>query len=90
MRGPNGQVLVRNLYYRFKIHHVGHNAMRLIRLLFSPLIFGLAFLTPLIAQVLTTLGWQPAGVDPIWIGLMLGGGLGMMAQIRGSWFWVKS
>lgn len=63
--------------------------MKLLGFLFSPLVFGLAFLAPLISQSLLALNWQIAGVDTIWVGLLIGGGLGLMAQIRGSWFWLK-
>lgn len=63
--------------------------MKLLGFLFSPLVFGLAFLAPLIGQSLLALNWQIAGVDTIWVGLVIGGGLGLMAQIRGSWFWVR-
>ena len=63
--------------------------MKLLGFLFSPLVFGMAFLAPLIGQSLLALNWQIPGVDPIWIGLVIGGALGLMAQIRGSWFWVR-
>ncbi|RPG30632.1 MAG: hypothetical protein CBC52_004025 [Gammaproteobacteria bacterium TMED92] len=63
--------------------------MKLIRLLFSPLVFGLAFLAPLIAQSVIALNWQILGLDPLWTGLAVGGGLGLMAQLRGSWVWIK-
>ncbi|HCY04342.1 MAG TPA: hypothetical protein DHU16_02735 [Gammaproteobacteria bacterium] len=63
--------------------------MKLLGFLFSPLVFGLAFLAPLIGQSLLALNWQIAGVDTICVGLVIGGGLGLMAQIRGSWFWVR-
>ena len=63
--------------------------MKLLNVLFSPMFFGLAFLTPLVAQTLIALDWPNAGVDPLWVGLMIGGGLGLMAQLRGSWFWLR-
>ena len=63
--------------------------MKLLQILFSSLVFGLAFLTPLVAQTLIALGWPNAGVDPLWVGLRVGGGLGLMAQLRGSWFWLR-
>ncbi|MBK89508.1 MAG: hypothetical protein CMQ44_11700 [Gammaproteobacteria bacterium] len=63
--------------------------MKLLGFIFSPLVFGVAFLTPLISQCLVALNWQILGVDTIWVGLILGGGLGLMAHLRGSWFWVK-
>ena len=51
--------------------------MKLLKILFSPMVFGLAFLTPLTAQALIYLGWPNAGVDPLWVGLLVGGGLGL-------------
>lgn len=61
---------------------------KLIKGYFSPLLFGLAFLAPLIAQSLTALGIS-AGAPALGIGLAVGGVLGLMAQLRGSWLWVK-
>jgi hypothetical protein len=61
---------------------------KLIKGYFSPLLFGLAFLTPLIAQSLTALGIS-TGTPALITGLAIGGGLGLMAQLRGSWLWVK-
>ena len=63
--------------------------MKAIKFLFSPIVFGLGFIGPLIAELisLSNLG-LPAGA-PLIAGLMLGGILGVLAQIRGSWVWVK-
>ena len=63
--------------------------MKAIKFLFSPPIFGLGFMGPLIAEliVLTQLD-LPSGV-PLIAGLIIGGGLGLLAQARGSWVWVK-
>lgn len=61
---------------------------KLIGILFSPLLFGVGFVAPLSAQILTAVGYS-AGVDNIYIGLAIGGSLGLMAQVRGSWVWVK-
>lgn len=63
--------------------------MKLIGFLFSPIVFGLGFLAPLIAQTLTASGLVIAGMDNIYIGLIIGGLLGLIAQFRGSWVWVK-
>ena len=53
---------------------------------FGPLVFGLGFLVPLIAQTLERTGWQaPLGLSPLVFGLILGGTLGLIAQIRGRW-----
>ncbi len=56
---------------------------------FAPIVFALAFLVPLIAQSLTALDVSIAGIPNIVIGLIVGGGLGLMAHFRGSWIWVK-
>lgn len=61
---------------------------KLIKWYFSPLLFGLAFMAPLTAQILIALGIETP-VAPIVIGLIVGGGLGLMAQFRGSWLWIK-
>ncbi len=53
---------------------------------FGPLIFGLAFIAPLIAQIMTAMGWvAPFDLSSLTVGLLVGGGLGLIAQIRGRW-----
>ena len=53
---------------------------------FGPLIFGLGFIAPLSAQIIAAAGWTlPFGLTPLIAGLMIGGGLGLIAQIRGTW-----
>ncbi len=62
--------------------------VQVIKLIFflGPLLFGLGFLTPLIAQIITAMDWTPPlGLTPLMAGLILGGGLGLMAQLRGRW-----
>lgn len=61
---------------------------KLIGYLFSPLAFSIGFLSPLIAQVLNAANYS-AGINNLYIGLVVGLSLGVMAQIRGSWVWVK-
>ena len=57
---------------------------------FGPLIFGLGFMTPLFAELIGRAGVAlPFGLTPLIAGLLLGGGLGLFAQLRGSWVWVK-
>ena len=52
----------------------------------GPLLFGLAFLAPLISQVIQAMGWAPPlGLTPLMTGLFFGGTLGVIAQIRGRW-----
>ena len=51
-----------------------------------PFIFGIAFIAPLIAQTMVFWGWQPPlGVAPLAFGLLIGGGWGLYATIRGRW-----
>ena len=62
--------------------------MMLLRPLFAigPLLFGLAFMAPLIAQSLNALGWPaPLGLAPLTFGLVVGGALGALATLRGRW-----
>ncbi|MGH0029917.1 MAG: hypothetical protein ACQGVC_09010 [Myxococcota bacterium] len=52
----------------------------------GPVLFGVAFLAPLIAQSLEAASWPaPFGVAPIHFGLALGLGLGVVAALRGRW-----
>jgi hypothetical protein len=62
---------------------------KLIGYIFSPLTFGIGFLSPLIGQILTAVGYAN-GIDNIYLGLGIGVSLGLLAQIRGSWVWVKA
>jgi len=53
---------------------------------FGPLLFGLLFIPPVTAQLITMLGWiPPLGLTPLLTGFVLGGTWGLYAQIRGSW-----
>lgn len=61
---------------------------KLLEWFLSPLVFGIGFLAPLIAQSLVALQVQTP-VTPLVIGLVLGGLWGLMAQLRGSWLWIK-
>tara|TARA_R110002110_G_scaffold232025_1_gene447724 strand:+ start:514 stop:705 length:192 start_codon:yes stop_codon:yes gene_type:complete len=61
---------------------------KLIQWYFSPLLFGFAFIAPLIAQSLIALDVETP-VPAIVIGLVVGGALGVMAQTRGTWLWIK-
>ncbi len=62
--------------------------MFLVRGIFSvgPLLFGIGFLAPLIAQVLQqTAAPAPFGLSPLLFGLLIGGALGLVATLRGRW-----
>ena len=52
----------------------------------GPLLFGFGFLAPLSAKIIQTIGWTPPlGLTPLLTGLIIGGTLGLIAQIRGTW-----
>ena len=52
----------------------------------GPVLFGGAFLAPLIAQSLEAAGLPaPFGLEPIHFGLALGLSLGVVAALRGRW-----
>ena len=61
---------------------------KLIGVLFSPVVFGLGFIAPLVAQTLTRLDVS-MGIENVYVGLIAGLSLGLMAQFRGSWVWMK-
>lgn len=53
---------------------------------FMPLIFGIGFLGPLLAQIIQILGWQASlGLVPLTLGLIVGGTWGAFAQFKGRW-----
>ena len=53
---------------------------------FGPLLFGFGFLAPLTAQIIVLTGWVPPfDLSPLMTGLIVGGGLGLLAQLRGRW-----
>lgn len=53
---------------------------------FGPLIFGFGFIAPLSAQIIQAMAWTPPfGLTPLVTGLIIGGTLGLIAQIRGTW-----
>jgi hypothetical protein len=52
----------------------------------GPLFFGLGFIAPLTAVLLTRTGLGTSfGFSPIWLGLALGAAWGLYAKSRGSW-----
>jgi hypothetical protein len=60
-----------------------------VKVLFSPIVFGLGFIGPLSAEIITALEISLPIGTPLYWGLLIGGLLGLMAQVRGSWIWVK-
>ena len=61
----------------------------LIKLIFSPIVFGLLFLAPLIAQSMTAMDLQLFAIPNLVLGLIIGGAWGLVAKLRGSWLWIK-
>ncbi len=51
-----------------------------------PLLFGIGFIAPLIAQSLALWGWEaPFGLSRIGFGLIIGAPWGLYATLRGRW-----
>ncbi len=63
---------------------------KLITLFFSPVVFAIGFLTPLIAQVCLAMGWISSAPTAYGVGFAIAISFGLVAQFRGSWLWLKS
>lgn len=51
-----------------------------------PLLFGIGFIAPVIAQLMSSLGWSaPLGMERIVFGLLIGSVWGLYATIKGRW-----
>jgi hypothetical protein len=51
-----------------------------------PFLFGIGFIAPLIAQVMTAWDWPaPPGLSRMGLGLAIGAAWGLYAQFRGRW-----
>ncbi len=51
-----------------------------------PFLFGIGFIAPLIAQLLAASGVEDVwGINPLAIGLAIGGAWGLYANIKGRW-----
>jgi hypothetical protein len=72
-----------------KINFSEVNMEKFLKMVFSPIVFGVLFLAPLIAQSMTAAGLQIFTLPNLIVGLFIGGGLGLMAYYRGSWIWIK-
>lgn len=64
--------------------------MKLIGLFLSPIAFSIGFLTPLLAQLILATGTEISTLNAYGIGFAISVSFGIMAQLRGSWIWVKS
>lgn len=58
-------------------------------ILFSPITFAIGFLWPLITQSVIALDLVTAGSEALILGAAIAIPLGLLAQFRGSWVWIK-
>ena len=63
--------------------------MKFISWIFSPAFFGVAFLGPLLGQSMVAVGLMSNDYLTMGLGLLLGAAWGLMAQLRGSWIWIR-
>ncbi len=62
---------------------------QLFRLLLSPMAFAIGFIWPLATQTIIAMEIIPAGWMAIAVGAAIAIPLGIMAQVRGSWIWIR-
>ena len=63
--------------------------MKLIGLFLSPIVFSIGFLTPLLAQVILAVNTELSALIAYGVGFAVSVSFGIMAQVRGSWIWVR-
>lgn len=63
--------------------------MKFIKVLFLPITWAIGFLWPLIAQTLLALELSETASAAYLVGGVVALAWGVMAQLRGSWIWVK-
>ena len=63
--------------------------MKLIKLLLSPIVFSIGFLTPLLAQLILATRTELSTPVAYGTALAISIAFGIIAQHRGSWLWVK-
>ena len=63
--------------------------MKLIGLFLSPIAFSIGFLTPLLAQLILATSTEFSTLTAYGIGFAVSISFGIVAQLRGSWIWVK-
>ena len=61
----------------------------LVKALLSPMAFAVGFLWPLATQALVATDLVAAGWTAVAAGAAIALPLGIMAQIRGSWIWIR-
>ena len=60
-----------------------------VKALLSPMAFAIGFLWPLITQALIATGYLPGGWSAVAVGAAVALPLGVIAQLRGSWIWIR-
>ena len=61
----------------------------IVSVLFSPMTFALGFLWPLFTQLIVPLQLVSSGWPANLTGAVIATSLGLLAQLRGSWVWIK-
>ena len=67
----------------------GGEVETLIKALLSQMAFAVGFLMPFLAQTMIALGFMSNGWQVYAVSALLAMTFGLMAQLRGSWIWVK-
>lgn len=62
---------------------------RIATTLLSPLVFAIGFIWPLVTQASLALGLFNLEWQALLVGALFAVPLGIMAQVRGSWIWIK-
>ena len=68
---------------------MGHRVEKFLKVLFSPVVWSLAFVWPLGAQIMLSSGVLADTGYAYGIAGVVALSLGLMAQLRGSWIWLK-
>ena len=63
---------------------------RVVEILLSPIAFALGFLWPLTAQTLLATGTVAEPMNAYLVAIAVLTPFAIMAQVRGSWLWVKA
>ena len=63
--------------------------MKIISVLFMPVTWAIGFIWPLVAQSILALGMTESVTTAYLLGALVALPWGVMAQLRGSWLWVK-
>ena len=77
------RILAANHGFRY-VYHMESALKKLMAVM--PFLFGVGFIAPLLAQLMISFEIAPPlGMQPLVFGLIVGGGWGLIANIRGRW-----